>query len=356
LVCANAGGDDRDVALLEIDEVTPYRSRRLGFDLRHLLTDRRVEKAAARLIGRWHPDAIYERYSLYSFAGARLARRYQLPHLLEVNAFVTRELTDRIRFMAAARAAERRIFRRARHVVVVSEPLAEEIAQLRGTAGEITRLPMAVNVHNFHPGRDRAGVRERLGLGVRFVLGYVGTLTGWHGIKLLYELVERLRGAGIGPFAVIVLGGDPRRLEEHRRRVKEAGLEEWLRFLGPVPHTHVPDYIAAMDVALVPDTTYWSSPAKLFEYQGCGVPVLAPRVPAVEMALAHGEDGLIFEPGNVEELARHAMTLYQDPQRRRAMGIMAAERAAKDHSWEASALQVVGIFERQIAARGSGNG
>ena len=39
-------------------------------------------------MARWRPDAIYDRYSLYSRTGYRASRRFGLPHLLEVNAFL----------------------------------------------------------------------------------------------------------------------------------------------------------------------------------------------------------------------------------------------------------------------------
>ena len=350
IICTNIDGDDSGREILDPILVPPARSRKLGFDLRHIVNDRRVARAARRLMAQWKPDAIYERYSLYSLTGTNLARRQRIPHLLEANAFMTVEQKSRIRLMPLARWCERRIFRRSRHVVVVSDPLVKEVAALRGGEEGITRMPMAVNLGHFNPGVSGAEVRAARGWEKKFVLGYIGTLTGWHGIKLLYDLAARLREGGITDFVIMLVGGDEKRLAVHRQKVAEAGLEEVICFLGPVPYQDVPRYIRAMDVAMVPDTTIWSSPAKLFEYQGCAVPVLAPRYPAIERAMTHGVEGLVFEPRSVADMAEKAMELFRDPERRIEMGRQGRKRAETFHSWEAQGRRVIEIFERQSSS------
>lgn len=347
LVCANAEGDDAGRDTLPIIEAKALRSKKLGFDLRHILLDRRMFAAARKVIEEWKPDAIYERYSLYSKTGTRLAREYRLPHILEINALMTIEQADRIKLMPFARMAETRIFRDARHVVVVSDPLRDDVARVRQSAAEISRMPMAVNLKAFNPNIDGSAVRREHELEDKFVIGYVGTLTSWHGISLLYGLAQGLKDAGVKDFAILVVGGDDRRLEQHRGKVSRRELQDVLRFIGPVAHSRVPEHIRAMDVAIVPDTTYWSSPAKLFEYQGCGVPILAPRYPAIEYAMTHLREGWLFEPKNVEEMVRGAKYLYENPEARRQMGIQGRQRAERDHSWDKLGRNVVEIFQRQ---------
>jgi len=79
--------------------------------------------------------------------------------------------------------------------------------------------------------------------------------------------------------------------------------------VATLPHEAVPEHIRAFDAALVPDTTYWSSPAKLFEYQACGIPVLAPSYPAIHEAMASGSEGFIFEPLSVGQMADRALEI-----------------------------------------------
>ncbi len=350
LVCSNSEGDDEDRGKLDLVTVRRYYSRKLGFDFRHILLDLRLRREAEKIIADWKPDAIYERYSLYSRAGTDLALRHRLPHLLEVNAFMTREQKDRIKIMPLARRVERRIIRRARHVVVVSQPLLDDVVALRGGTQTVTRMPMAVNVHRFNPTVDGASVRKNLGLEGKFVLGYVGTLTGWHGIDLLHQLAVMLKESGMNDFVILVVGGDDRRLLHHREKAKAEGLEDVLRFLGPVGYHDVPAHIRAMDVGMIPDTTPWSSPAKLFEYQGCGIPVLAPRHPAIEAAMVHGREGFMFEPRDVVQIAHWARHLHENPTLRIQMGRLGRNQAATHYSWEAEGRAILDILERQAVA------
>ena len=349
LICSNADGDAAESSKLALTKVEPYRSRKLGFDLRHILLDRRIERQVERTIEEWKPDAIYERYSLYSRSGTRLAKRRGLAHLLEVNALMTEEQSDRLKIMPLARRYERKIFSQASHVIVVSEPLREKVIALGANEHKISRMPMAVNVSHFNPSVDGSELRKSLGLQDRFVIGYAGTLTGWHGIDLLYDLAGHLKARGLKDFTILVVGGDERRLLMHRQKVKDQGLVGVLEFVGAVPYAEVPKYLRAMDVALVPDTSYWSSPAKLFEYEACGIPVLAPRYPAVEIAMTHAAEGYIFPPRDTKEMARLVHELHNDRHLRLAMGRQGRATAEKYHSWEIHGHKIIEILQSQIS-------
>ena len=109
-----------------------------------------------------------------------------------------------------------------------------------------------------------------------------------------------------------------------------------------------------MDVALVPDASPYASPTKLFEYMGCGMPILAPSLPAIERALHDGSEGALFEPRNVESMAEALRRLASDDSARAAMGRAARARAEKDHSWEGIARRIVDLFEKQKSGQEPG--
>ena len=66
-----------------------------------------------------------------------------------------------------------------------------------------------------------------------------------------------------------------------------------------------------MDAAIVPDTTYWSSPAKLFEYQASGIPVLAPTAWSLSYTWPVQEIGPEFIPDEAPDEATH-LVVYRD--------------------------------------------
>jgi glycosyltransferase involved in cell wall biosynthesis len=347
LLCSLRGDEDIAPQDFEIVEVPPVRSKYLGYDGRYLWHNIPYYRTAARWIRQRGFDGIYERLSLYPIAGARLSRLFRIPRLLEINAFLTEEHRKKIHFPALARRYERQSALAADQCLVVSSPLREQLLTWNCNPDKIALLPTAVDEIRFRPDTDaRQRTREEWGATDRFVVGYVGGLAAWHGITHLYDIARTLRER-LPRAIVIVVGGDPVRLDEHRNRVREEGLDNALRFVGSVPYERVPACINAMDAALVPDTLPWTCPTKMFEYQACGVPVIAPALPGVESCMDHGREGYLFPAGDFSSIVPHIERLNENPKLCRSMGERARERVCQTHTWRHNAEHIVERFERQ---------
>ncbi|MCX7015952.1 MAG: glycosyltransferase family 4 protein [Candidatus Sumerlaeota bacterium] len=345
ILCANRGEDVQDASDLSIVEVPPLQSRRLGFDVRLMTHNLRFARAARKIYEGFRPDVIYERFSMYSFTGHRLVGRYRAPRILEVNAFLSTEQSDRLRFPWFARWSDRFVVGRAEHVVVVSEPLRDLVASLGVPRAHIYKMPMSADVRHFTPAKSGEKVRAQHGLHGRFVIGYVGALTGWHGINLLYD-VARLLEPKIHDFVFFLVGGDEKKIAAHQKKARRLGLESRFVFAGSVPYLQVPEYVRAMDVTIIPDTTYWSSPTKLFEYQAAGVPTVAPRYAAIVDAMEEGKEGLFFDAHDTEQFADCLTQLALNPQLRQLMGANARRRVVESHSVDRQVAALIEIMER----------
>src|SRR2546425_908773 len=99
-----------------------------------LLLNQSVAEHLDALYARWPFDLIFERYSLWSYAGLRFARRRGLPFLLEVNApLVAQQEEYRALFNAAtAQALEELLLAGADRVIVPSGALAAYVAERGG--------------------------------------------------------------------------------------------------------------------------------------------------------------------------------------------------------------------------------
>lgn len=345
IVCTNVDGDPHDGPGLDTIHVAPFESRKLGFDLRRALVDRRIRRAAGRLAREWAFDAIYERYSLYSRVGLELERRYRVPRVLEVNAFLTNELSGRIRFRTAAKCIERRILANAPRVIVVSEPLRRQLHAIGVPNEHICKMPMAVDLDRFSPAIEGRSLRRELGLEGSFVIGYVGTLSDWHGLELLFDVAARMREATQRPFVFLIVGGDGHKLERLRGRIAERDLAEHIRPIGSVPHEEVPAYIRAMDAAIIPDTTYWSSPSKLFEYMASAVAIVTPKYPAIVEAVTHEQEALIFPRRDTAAMARECLRLLESPELAARLASAARVRAEHERSWVLNGRRILQLFE-----------
>jgi glycosyltransferase involved in cell wall biosynthesis len=62
--------------------------------------------------------------------------------------------------------------------------------------------------------------------------------------------------------------------------------------------------------------------------------VIASRIGGLPYTVADGATGLLFEPGNVDDLARKLTVLLDDPPLRRRMGLAGRRRFEEDFRWD----------------------
>jgi glycosyltransferase involved in cell wall biosynthesis len=130
--------------------------------------------------------------------------------------------------------------------------------------------------------------------------------------------------------AAFLLVGDG----EHRGDLESAcraeGLLGRVRFTGRKAHAQVPPLVAAMDIAVLPDSNGYGSPMKLFEYLAMGKAVVAPRVGPVEEIVRDGENGLLVPPGDAEAFAAAIRRALGERDRLAAAAPASVERFAPE--------------------------
>jgi glycosyltransferase involved in cell wall biosynthesis len=334
-----------ETALLLAQDAAP-RSSHLVREWRRVLYSEQLRRALGRVFDERPPDAIYERYSLFAYAGLELARRARRPLLLEVNAPLCREAATHRELVLRRTAAhfERRVLSGADAVFAVSAEVADHARRLGVAAERLEVLPNGVDPDRFHPGTSGARLRARLGLEGRRVIGFVGTLRPWHDLDTLLAAARRL--ARDDPeLRLLVVGAGPR-LEAVRR----SGTP-FVLCPGALPHEAVPEALAVMDVVVVPyakDGDSYFSPIKLFEAMAAARPVVGARWGQVARVLRHGETGLLYEPGQAEDLAARARSLLDRPDWAARLGSAARAWVIERHTWESNARRVA---ERAVVCR-----
>jgi len=310
-------------------------------------------RAAAREL---KPDFIYERYSLWGMSGLWLARELGIPLVLEVNAPLVYEQQ---RYRAGvtcpplARWVERRVWQSADLMLAVSESLRSQLQRSGVEPERIQVLPNAVDPELFRMASNGNAVRERLNLDGRFTVGFVGTFRPWHGVELLLAAFEDLHR--VDPLTHLLLVGDGPSRPGFEDQIRSAGLQGAVTFAGRIAHQDVPQYLAAMDVAVAPypalDEFYYS-PLKLFEYMAAGRPVVASRVGQVAEILIDGATGLLFEPGDQAGLVRGLQRLRKSATLRSELGRNAAA-VSSEHTWNRNAARVIHWVEPLLNQNGS---
>jgi glycosyltransferase involved in cell wall biosynthesis len=105
-------------------------------------------------------------------------------------------------------------------------------------------------------------------------------------------------------------------LDEAKRAL---GIEDRVRETGPVEHDDMPRVIAQAQVCVVPaaadeaERPLASPPQKLLESMACRRPVVAPNRSCIAEIVRQGVEGLLFAPGDAQDLAACLRRLLTDP-------------------------------------------
>ena len=300
-------------------------------------------------------DLVYERYSLWSFAGMEYARAVGVPGLLEVNAPLIEEqaeyrgLVDR----ASAEQVAARVFDAATVLIAVSEEIAAYLERYPTTQGRVHVVPNGVNPDRFAasprpscPGRPRT-----------FTVGFVGSLKPWHGLPILIEAFTVLHRRDPNIQLLIVGDGKEKERVSLMTELSVRGLLEAAHFTGMVTPSEVPGLLASMDVAVAPYPNlphFYFSPLKVYEYMAAGLPVVASRIGQLAELIQDGISGLFCLPGDPVTLAEALDRLRWEPELRTRLGQVARATVLQDHTWDAVVrriLQLAGVESVYHSAR-----
>lgn len=301
----------------------------------------------------FRPDVIYERHALFHRAGAALAGSLGVPRLLEVNAPLVQE-QERFRGLGlkyVALDAERTSFFGADLIVAVSEEVAAYIAGAGTAADRILTLPNGVDTERFRPGIGREVIRTRYGFGEAPVIGFIGSFKPWHGVAFLIDAFSAI--ARSHPSVRLLCVGEGPELDQARRRVVADGLDDRVVFIGRVPYEAIPSHLAAMDVSVapyLPSPNFYFSPLKVVESLAVGTPVIASRIGQLRHLVDDGKTGLLFSPGNTEELVAKTHELILDARSRHRMASEGRKRASAEFGWDRVVRRVTSEARRLLAA------
>lgn len=280
------------------------------------------------------PAFVYQRYSLNNLAGLLLARRWEVPLVLEANASEAewREDWSALQFGALARATERLLVRRADRVAAVSENAAAQLRRSGAADGRLRVVPNGVDVARF----DGVDPMPLPFDGTPFVVMFTGLFYPWHGVRFLAEAFPMLLRTR--PGARLVLVGDGEDAPLARSTLERGAALDAALMTGLVPREDVPRWLAAADVVVSPharNDDFIGSPIKVWEYMASGRAIVASRVAQIGSVLRDGETALLVEPDDPAAISAALVRLHDDADLRARLGDRARDEARRLHSWDA---------------------
>jgi glycosyltransferase involved in cell wall biosynthesis len=310
--------------------------------------------AVRKLLARKRPRLLYQRHGKFVFAGALLSRLMGVPLVLEYNGSEDwmAKYCDPTRFSPWLRLCERISVKSASLIVVVSNPLKQELMEVGVPAERILVNPNAVDPEWFHP--DCGGARVRQDVGIRaedLVICFVGTFSYWHGVAVLEQAIRSLLDKpqnGRAPKFLLI--GDGPLAPQLRSELEPYTRDGSVTFTGAIPHKAVRAYLDSADILVSPHVPmpggrpFFGSPTKLFEYMAMGKAIAASALDQIADVLEHGRTALLVKPGDPSELAETIERLAADRQLRMELGRNARATALARHTWRQNARRVLAHY------------
>jgi colanic acid biosynthesis glycosyl transferase WcaI len=283
--------------------------------------------AAGLVLARGRYDAVFSTspplpVAVAGYVVARLRRR---PFVMDVRdiwpavGVALGELRSR-RLIRTAERVERLLYRRAAAITCVTRTFVEDAVRKGADPARVYFLPNGTVPELFSPDRDGTAIRERFGLGGKFVIGFCGNHGVAQGLPEVLEAARLLRDSAAVHF--LFVGEGPVKAELQRLQALH-GLTN-VTLLPEVPIAEIAAYINAADVMLVPlkaDPIFAGFiPSKMFDFLACAKPVVLAVDGEARAILEASGGGVYVEPGRPEVLAETVRSLAAEPDRLAEMG------------------------------------
>ena len=221
-------------------------------------------------------------------------------------------------------------------LTAVSEYLKKETYHAFGcSACAVDVIPNFVDPRVYDRAIYPPLLREQVN-GGRKVLIHVSNFRPVKRVRDIVRIFAKVNGEL--PCALVMVGDGPER-GAAEQEARDLGVHEQTFFLGKLDA--VAPLLANADLFLLPSTSE-SFGLSALEALACGVPVVASNAGGLPELIREGENGFMRDVGDIDGMAKAALTVLRDADRWRAM----SAAAAKDARARFSQDEIVSRYEK----------
>ncbi|MCU0455767.1 MAG: glycosyltransferase [Bacteroidales bacterium] len=240
-----------------------------------------------------------------------IARMKKLPLVYDSHEYFTGvpELQERDFVRGVWKIIEKNTFPKLRHVMTVSESIADRYEKEYGVRPAVVR-----NCSRNSAGINPMPVRElRKQEGQMLLIYQGGGINIDRGGEELIEAVSRLDNI----LLLVAGGGDV--LERLKQLASGLNCTDRVRFIDRIPWHELMRYTKSADAGLTLDRDTnpnyrFSLPNKLFDYISAGIPVIAGDLPEVSKIIRENDCGLVMPEVTPDEIVKAVTRLRDNPE------------------------------------------
>jgi glycosyltransferase involved in cell wall biosynthesis len=214
---------------------------------------------------------------------------------------------------------------------------------------KISWVPNGVDIDKFSNPRHASGVLQKYGLPSTGPLVLcVCRISRNKGLHYLLQATSKLKTM-IGTLSVLIVG--PSRDKEYKNWLVNMainlGVADVVHFRENVPDDDLTRLYSQADLFVLPSEQE-TLPLVVLEAMAAGCPLIATSVGGIPDIVVNGENGLLIDPGNAEEIVEGVSMLLNDDNLRMKLSEQ-GRRTARDYSWKNIALRTVDVYSKSLS-------
>ncbi len=303
--------------------------------------DKYAAKELQTKIVSFQPDLVYERSAWMSNGSVEALSNFNIKHVVEINAPFEEEVKSFEKahsFLASTGKKKlKHLLQAANLVLPITSSLQEYLIKRYDlNSNKCLVIPNAIEYSEIQINESRvAAINKQFNLSEVTVLGFVGSIFPYHGVDRLIRGVAKLNYTDIS----LLIVGDGYLIPTLKKLAEELGISRRVHFTGSVPKEDIYNYISAMDILTLPNTEWYCSPVKLFEYGAFGKTILAVNEAGVTDVMSTDE-GLLFE-NNDSAFQDALLTAITDVDALKIKAQNFKQKVIATHTWRANAQKVL---------------
>ncbi len=174
---------------------------------------------------------------------------------------------------------------------------------------------------------------------------FIGRISQEKGAETLLKAWRQLPQS----YELRVVGDGPARAQLESQTAAQGASN--VRFMGRMPHEQVIETIKDARFVIFPSELYETFGLGIIEAFACGVPVLASQLGSMQEIVQDGHSGLLFRPGDADDMARVVARAWEQPAYMRRLGEQARKEYEAKYTAAANYRRLIEIYQQVIAER-----
>jgi 1,2-diacylglycerol 3-alpha-glucosyltransferase len=293
-----------------------------------------IEKTIERRVLEFKPDLIHlQDHFFIGSALRRIAKKHGIP-MMGTNHFMPENLTH---YLHLPKTIDRRVknwawdgfrevFEDLHFITTPTQSAANLLKDVR-LSKSVMPVSNGIDLRKFHPKNNGAHLKRLYNLPDKPIFLYVGRLDKEKNVDLILRALKNaLKHVDIH----FVIGGKGAEAKKLIKLAHALGISDHVTFTGFISDAELPNVYTIADAFVIAGIAELQSIVTM-EAMASGLPVIAVNAVALPELVKHGDNGFLFDVGDVDALSGHLVKIFSDPQLRTQMAKRSLE-IIQDHS------------------------